>query len=106
MTLTLQMLIITAMVSIVFLTGFPFEIDAIINKHFPLYHLPDKPFLCNTCAVFWTLVIWLLITGNISLTSILGALLLAYFAPTISNLLALIKRCVDKILEATMRFID
>lgn len=102
----IDMLIIVAIVATIFLTGFPFEMDAIVNKHFPLYHIPDKPFLCATCMSFWSNIAYLLITAQFSLMSLLIALLLAYAAPSIQNVLALIKACIDKIIDAGMHIID
>lgn len=102
----LQLLIITIIVSVIFLTGFPFEIDDIISKKWRFHHLPAKPFLCNTCASWWLMAGWLLFTHQLSLISVLIALLLAYAAPTISNVIVLIKACVDKIIEAGMNVID
>ena len=102
----LQLLIITIIVSVIFLTGFPFEIDDIISKKWRFHHLPAKPFLCNTCAVFWSNIAYLLVSSQLSLISVLIALLLAYAAPTISNVIVLIKACVDKIIEAGMNIVD
>ena len=102
----LQLLIITIIVSVIFLTGFPFEIDDIISKKWRFHHLPEKPFLCLTCASFWTMIGYLIVAHQLSLISVLIALLLAYAAPTISNVIVLIKACVDKIIEAGMNIID
>ena len=102
----LKLLIITIIVSLIFLTGFPFEIDNMIANKWKFHHLPEKPFLCQTCSSFWCMVIYLLITHQLSLISILVSLVLAYTAPTISNLIVMLKRCVDKIIEASMKIID
>lgn len=102
----LQLLIITIIVSVIFLTGFPFEIDDIISKKWRFHHLPAKPFLCVVCSSWWCMFFYLLFTHQLSLISVLIALLLAYAAPTISNVIVLIKRCIDRIIEAGMNVID
>ena len=100
-----ELFVLVVIVSVVFISGFPFELDNIISNKSKFHHLPEKPFLCVLCMSFWTQAIWLLITGQFTLISLLTALLLAYAAPTIQNVIILIKSCLDRLVEAAMKVI-
>lgn len=69
---------ITLIVVAVFYSGFPFEIESMIDRRvkFGRFKLP-KPFSCQLCMTFWCTLIYTLCTGAISLPNILICLLLA-----------------------------
>lgn len=78
MTTIINLLLISVIVSLIWNTGFWLELDAIINKRFKLYHLPNKPFMCTTCQCWWLCLLALLIMGDLSLLTIVYALIAAH----------------------------
>ena len=90
-----DLLLINAIVTMIFISGFVDSVDNFINRRFPPYHLP-KPFSCNLCSVFWASLLFVLITGNLSLLSIalclFSALLTEVTAPMITILINWLKK--------------
>lgn len=84
--LYVKLLIITAFVTGVFYSGFPYEIEEIISKRlkFGRFRLP-KPFGCQLCMSFWLNIIYILCTCNVTLFNILACLLFALSTTAIEN---------------------
>ena len=102
----IDLLLITVAVSLVFLSGFPDEMDRMVNKRFPLYHIPQKPFRCCLCMSFWTMILYLIVTQQFTLISISCALGLAYGSDIVQNCLVLIKECFSVCIGRLMNFLN
>lgn len=63
----------------------------------PNYSL--KPIDCSFCTLFWTGLVYLLITGSVSLWMITYLLLLCVLTPVIGSVIVLIRETLLKILK-------
>lgn len=101
MTLLNLLIIANILVFIVDMSGFVYEMENIIHKHFfPKYpreaiSIP-KPFSCSLCLTFWAGLIYLLFT-KITIPLIGYVCLLAYLTPVFAELQATIKDLIMKI---------
>lgn len=66
----LNLLFINLFVVLVHEAGFFETIDTMINERYKFYHLPYI-FMCALCQVNWLSFLYLLITGNITLFTIM-----------------------------------
>lgn len=57
-----------------------------------------KPVDCSLCSTWWCCIIYLLITGNLNLITILVSAVLAFLASTAGDFLTLIKDTITKII--------
>lgn len=94
----LNLLIIHLIVVLVFLSGFVDEVDAMIQRRFRFHHLP-KPFSCVLCMAFWTSVVYLLFTKELSLLTILYSLVSATVTEITTPLITTLKNYLLKAIE-------
>ena len=97
---------LTVIVSVVFLSGFPDELDRMVNKRFPFYHIPEKPFRCCLCCCFWTMVIYLIVSQQFTIFGLMLALILAYLSDILQNIIVLIKECFSVCIGHLMDFLN
>ena len=91
-----KLLIITAFVTGVFYSGFPYEIEEIVTKRLKFGHFKlPKPFGCPLCMSFWLNIIYILCTGNVSLLNILACLLIALSTGALENAYRLIYSALE-----------
>lgn len=96
-----NLLLINAIITMIFLSGFIDEIDAAINKKWKFYHLP-KPFSCNLCSVFWASIIYIAIAGPFNLLTIALCLVNAHLTEITMPLITVVKNWLLKIVEWIM----
>ena len=79
--------IITAILVGIFYSGFPYEFEELVSKRlkFGKFRLP-KPFSCPLCMTWWTTLLYIIATGNLTLFNILVCLLLALSTTWIDSL--------------------
>ena len=94
----LNLIWIHLIVVLIFLSGFIDSVDEAISKRFRFHHLP-KPFSCCLCSTFWTTIIYLIVTKELSLLTILFALASATLTEVTTPLITLIKNLFLKIIE-------
>ena len=84
---TLIALIVTG----VFYSGFPREIEEIISSRLKVgkFRIP-KPFGCQLCMTFWSCLIWGLIFGPVNLYMVLAALVAGLSTSVIENVYMLV----------------
>lgn len=58
-----------------------------------------KPFDCSLCVTHWSCLIWLLASGNISLTAYMCGCLLALMTTVTARGLAFVKYLLEKIID-------
>lgn len=63
----------------------------------PYYSL--KPFDCSFCMTFWTGLIWLLVTHNVTLWMLAYLLLICVMTPVIKDVIILIRETMLKIIK-------
>lgn len=105
LTIIQMMLLVTLIVVLTYDSGFVDEMDAKVNKLFPLHHIP-KPFSCVVCMTFWCNIILLLITGNFTLFYIMLALLFSKATTIIQNVINLAEALINRLLAFLMKLIS
>ena len=98
----IELLLINVIITLIFLSGFVDSVDAAISKRWKFHHLP-KPFSCNLCMVFWTSLIWVILTHQLTLVSVALCLASAYLTEITAPLITLIKNYLLKIIELLNR---
>lgn len=104
-TIILNLILINAIVSLIFNSGFIDSIDDAINKKYPFHHLP-KPFSCSLCTCTWVSFFYLLFTGNLTLLTLAIALFSATLTSVTQPLLKTIEGYLLKIIELLNRLLD
>lgn len=102
MTIITNLLLINLILVLIFLSGFVDEVDAFINGHIRFAHLP-KPFSCVLCMTFWTSLLYIIISGHLSILSICLCLVNATLTDITMPLVTLIKNWMLKIIEIMNR---
>jgi len=73
----LDLFLINLIVALVYKSGFWDSLDAYINDKFKFYHIPHI-LKCTLCQVFWLSILYIIITGNITLLAIVLCLVNAH----------------------------
>lgn len=99
----IDLLIISAIVSMVYLSGFWDNMDYFLNKHLrskgqPFYHLPYI-FSCCLCQTMWLSVLYIVITGNLSLLTLALCLANATLNKVLTAIIQTIENYLFKIIE-------
>ena len=58
-----------------------------------------KPFDCSLCMTHWTVLVWLLASGNISLTAYMTGCLLSLATTVTGRALAFVKYLLEKLID-------
>ena len=85
-----QLLIINVIITLIHESGFIEYVDNWINNKWKFYHLP-YPIRCNLCGVFWCGILFITITGNITLLNIALCLINAHLTKIVRPLFRLIE---------------
>lgn len=93
-----ELLLISAVVMMIFESGWWDNMDEIVNRKFKFHHLP-KIFVCQFCQTFWLSLLWLFFTYEISVLSVFLALLNANVGEILLPLFKLLKGAVNKVIE-------
>lgn len=86
-------------------SGFIENLDEWINKKYKFHHLP-YPVLCCLCGTFWLSLLFVIITGQLSLLSIALCLLNAHLTVVVQPLCRFIINALLKLVELLDRLID
>ncbi len=93
-------MIATAIVHLIDLSGFIGEMEQLLTKWLNVKaHIP-KPFSCSYCMTHHIGLLYLLFTGNVTLTNYLILLTLAYLTPVIGSVMMLMKDLMVKAIDA------
>lgn len=93
-----ELLLISAVVMMIFESGWWDNMDEFVNRKFKFHHLP-KIFVCQFCQTFWLSLLWLFITYEISVLSVFLALLNANVGEILLPLFKLLKGALNKVIE-------
>lgn len=87
----IDLLLIAAILTGIFYSGFPYEFEEIVSKRLKIgkFKLP-KPFGCPLCLTWWTCLIYIICTGNLTLFNVLACLLFALSTPVINSVYGLV----------------
>lgn len=94
----IELLLISAVVMMIFESGWWDNMDEIVNRKFKFHHLP-KIFVCQFCQTFWLSLLWLFFTYEISVLSVFLALLNANVGEILLPLFKLLKGALNKVIE-------
>lgn len=83
----------------VFYSGFPYEIEEIISKRlkFGRFRIP-KPFGCQLCLTFWCTLLYIIIIGAFSFPNMLLCLILALSTSAIEALYRLVFETIETVI--------
>lgn len=93
-----EMLLIMVIVTMIFESGWWDSLDSYVNSKFKFYHLPHV-FMCSFCQTWWLCLLYLLITGGLSLYSIALALVVANLSEFTMGLLKTLKNGLLSLLD-------
>ena len=96
----LEMLLITLIIVwIIDLSGIIEELEVALAKWLKTkkVHIP-KPFSCSLCVTWWSLLLFVLVTGRITLIYISLCALFAFLTPFFYDLLLWVRRVGEKII--------
>ena len=94
----LNLLLINLFVCLVHEAGFFETIDTMISERYKFYHLPYI-FMCGLCQTFWLSLLYVIITGQLSILSVSLCLINAHMTKIITPLYRFIENLVLKVIE-------
>lgn len=97
-------LILVALVTIyiVDLSGFTETLLKVISAYKGRKITELKPFSCSLCMVWWVCLIFLLVTGNLTLPMVAFSALLSFLSVPLGQLLILIREAFLKVINKLM----
>lgn len=98
----LNLLIINIIVVLVHESGFISYMDDLISNKYKFYHLP-YPIKCALCTTWWLSLLYIIITGNLSLLMIAVCLLNAHLTKITQPIYRLLENLVLKLIELLNR---
>ena len=83
-------------VIIVDISGFIDSVKTLIGKVLGINNVKLKPFDCSFCVNWWVSLIYLLITNELTITTVMVTLLLSTITPIIKDAIYLIRDSIGK----------
>ena len=93
-----DLLLISGIMTLIYKSGFFEVVDDWISHKYRFYHLP-YPFHCCLCGTWWMCLLYIVVTGQVSLLSIFLCLVAAYSTNVLSPLFKLVENFLLKIIE-------
>lgn len=97
----LNLLWINLIVALVYLSGFWTYLDDYISTRFKFHHIPHL-LACSLCQCWWLSLLYIIITGKLSLLGIVFCLVNAHLIEVTIPLLTVVKNWLLKITEWIM----
>jgi len=98
MVITNLILIAIIIVNLIDLSGFIYELETMLGKWLGIKaHIP-KPFSCSYCMTHWVGLIYLIASGNITLTNYAILLVICFLTPELNDIELWIKQAIDRVL--------
>lgn len=95
----LQLLVISSIVALVYMSGFWDSLDEYINEKFKFYHLPHI-LECTLCQTFWLSLLYIIITGNLSIITIMLCLVNAHLNVVVIAIFRTVLNFILKIIDS------
>lgn len=94
-------------VNIIDISGFIQEMETMIARWLKVksVHIP-KPFSCSYCLCWWTGLIYLMVTGNLTLIYTAILLMICVLTTTTADIVWLVKDIITKIITIISRIIN
>lgn len=98
------MIINLLLILVIDLSGFVTNVKRLISKlltrnKIDTTNFSIKPFDCSYCMTFWCLLIYLLITGNLSFLTLLLVIMITHFTEVTKQLMILVKDFILKLID-------
>ena len=103
-TLIFNLLWINLIMVLIHESGFIENIDEWINDKYKFYHLP-YPIRCCLCGTWWISLLFIIITGQLSLLAVVLCLLNAHLTKITQPLYRLAENLMLKIIELLNRWL-
>lgn len=100
----LNLLYINLIVVLVYLSGFWDNLDEWISKNYKFHHLPHL-LTCSLCQCWWLSLLYIIITGNLSLLNIALCLINAHLTEVTIPLITTVKDFLLKIIAIMNTFL-
>ena len=100
-----DLLLIALIVTLIYDSGFFEVMDDAIQRKFRFHHLPHV-FHCRLCGTWWLTLIYIIVTGQLSLLNIAFCIAAAYTADLMSPIVKTIQNIVLKVIEIINRLVD
>lgn len=101
----INLLLINLIMTLVHESGFIEKMDEWVNRKWKFYHLP-YPVLCLLCGVNWLSIFYVIITGQLSLLTLMLCLLNAHLTQITQPLFRFVMNAMMKVVELLNRLID
>lgn len=98
----LNLLYISLTVALVFESGFWDTLDGYVNQRFKFRHLPHL-LMCALCQCWWLSLLYVILSGNISLPAIVLCLINAHIVEIEMAFVAFVKNLLYKVIELINR---
>lgn len=94
-------------VNIIDISGFIQEMESMIARWLKVksVHIP-KPFSCSYCLCWWTGLVYLMVTGNLTLIYTAILLMICALSTTTADIIWLVKDIITKIINIISRIIN
>lgn len=86
-------------------SGFFISMDEWVSKKWKFHHLPHI-MMCGCCQAFWLSVLFIIVTGNITLFNLMLCFLNCHVTKITIPLVKTVESILLKIIELINRFID
>ena len=93
-------------VGIIDVSGFVQELEAFLSKWLKIRAKIPKPFSCSLCTTWWTGLIYLLITGNLTLPLVAFTLFISLLTTVTKDIIYLIQDIFIKIIDIISKMIS
>lgn len=100
-----NLIVIMLIVALIFESGFWDSLDSYVNERFKFHHLPHL-LMCPLCQTWWLSLLYITVTGNLSLFNILLCIINAHLVDFMPAIIGLIKNIVFKLIDIINNVVD
>lgn len=100
-----SLLLINLIVILAHESGFFISMDEWVSSKWKFYHLP-KIFMCACCQTFWLSMLFIIVTGNVTLFTMMLCFLNCHVTKITTPLVKTVENILLKVIELINRFID